>query len=138
MTHAFSLVCRRAPARISKLLDKVGKAGRSYLICLFFSLLLIISLHDLFMYKLLFKWFKRVDSEKERHRFVITSDVGQQILSINKKIKDDWDKKQGEEAEKLRKANDVSIFHLPFNCKFSIVLFLFRSSTEKYHNTIQI
>lgn len=52
---------------------------------------------------------QRVDSEKERHRFVVTSDVGQQILLMNKKIKDDWDKKQAEDAEKLRKANDVDI-----------------------------
>ncbi|XP_028547651.1 transcription initiation factor TFIID subunit 4b-like, partial [Dendrobium catenatum] len=48
----------------------------------------------------------RVDSEKARRRFVVTSDVGRQILAINKKIKDDWDKKQAEEAEKLRKAID--------------------------------
>lgn len=50
---------------------------------------------------------QRVDSERSRHRFVVTSDVGQQILSINKKLKDDWDKKQAEEAEKLRKVNDA-------------------------------
>ncbi|XP_020593588.1 transcription initiation factor TFIID subunit 4b isoform X2 [Phalaenopsis equestris] len=52
---------------------------------------------------------QRVDSEKARHRFVVTSDVGRQILSINKQIKDNWEKKQAEEAEKLRKANDADI-----------------------------
>ncbi|KAK8962268.1 hypothetical protein KSP40_PGU009163 [Platanthera guangdongensis] len=50
---------------------------------------------------------QRVDSERARHQFVVTSDVGRQILSINKKIKDDWDKKQVEEAEKLKKVNDA-------------------------------
>ncbi|KAI0516586.1 hypothetical protein KFK09_009263 [Dendrobium nobile] len=52
---------------------------------------------------------QRVDSEKARRRFIVTSDVGRQILAINKKIKDDWDKKQAEEAEKLRKAIDVDM-----------------------------
>ncbi|XP_010939118.1 transcription initiation factor TFIID subunit 4b isoform X4 [Elaeis guineensis] len=50
---------------------------------------------------------QRVDIEKTRHRFVITSDVRRQILFMNKKAKEEWDKKQTEEAEKLRKVNEV-------------------------------
>ncbi|KAG1366867.1 transcription initiation factor TFIID subunit 4b [Cocos nucifera] len=50
---------------------------------------------------------QRVDIEKTRHRFVITSDVRRQILFMNKKAKEEWDKKQAEEAEKLRKLNEV-------------------------------
>ncbi|PKU61999.1 hypothetical protein MA16_Dca028577 [Dendrobium catenatum] len=61
---------------------------------------------------------QRVDSEKARRRFVVTSDVGRQILAINKKIKDDWDKKQAEEAEKLRKAIDVFVYYChPFTAR---------------------
>ncbi|XP_038990387.1 transcription initiation factor TFIID subunit 4b-like [Phoenix dactylifera] len=50
---------------------------------------------------------QRVDIEKTSHRFVITSDVRRQILLMNKKAKEEWDKKQAEEAEKLRKLNEV-------------------------------
>ncbi|KAG1342058.1 transcription initiation factor TFIID subunit 4b [Cocos nucifera] len=50
---------------------------------------------------------QRVDIEKTRHQLVITSDVRRQILSMNKKAKEEWDKKQAEEAEKLRKLNEV-------------------------------
>ncbi|XP_008787155.1 transcription initiation factor TFIID subunit 4b-like isoform X2 [Phoenix dactylifera] len=50
---------------------------------------------------------QRVDIEKTRHRLVITSDVRRQILLMNKKAKEEWDKKQAEEAEKLRKLNEV-------------------------------
>ncbi|URD99219.1 transcription initiation factor [Musa troglodytarum] len=46
---------------------------------------------------------QRVDIEKSRHRFVITSDVRRQILLVNQKAKEEWDKKQAEESEKLRK-----------------------------------
>ncbi|RWV81909.1 hypothetical protein GW17_00056630 [Ensete ventricosum] len=52
--------------------------------------------------------FQRVDIEKSRHRFVITSDVRRQILLVNQKAKEEWDKKQAEESEKLRKVNEVS------------------------------
>jgi len=50
---------------------------------------------------------KRVDIEKTRHRFVITSDVHRHILEVNRKAKEEWDKKQAVEAEKLRKVNEV-------------------------------
>ncbi|KAG4953580.1 hypothetical protein JHK87_039174 [Glycine soja] len=48
----------------------------------------------------------RVDFEKTRHRTVVTSDVRQQIMTINRKVREEWDKKQAE-AEKIRKLNDV-------------------------------
>jgi len=51
---------------------------------------------------------QRVDSEKSRHNTVVTSDVREQILAINRKAREEWEKKQAE-AEKLRKNNDVSI-----------------------------
>ncbi|RZS16924.1 hypothetical protein BHM03_00049008 [Ensete ventricosum] len=50
---------------------------------------------------------QRVDLEKSRHRFVITSDVRHQILLMNQKAKEEWDKKQAEESDKLRKVNEV-------------------------------
>lgn len=49
---------------------------------------------------------QRVDVEKSRHRFIVTSDVHRHILEVNKKAKEEWDKKQAEEVEKLRKANE--------------------------------
>lgn len=39
---------------------------------------------------------QRIDTEKTSHRLVITSDVGRQILQMNQKAKDEWDKKQAE------------------------------------------
>ncbi|XP_057973427.1 transcription initiation factor TFIID subunit 4b isoform X2 [Malania oleifera] len=48
---------------------------------------------------------QRVDSEKPRHRTFITSDVRQQILLMNRKSREEWEKKQAE-AEKLRKLNE--------------------------------
>ncbi|KAF8410182.1 hypothetical protein HHK36_002704 [Tetracentron sinense] len=50
---------------------------------------------------------QRVDIEKPRHRTLITSDVRRQILTMNRKAKEDWEKKQAEEAEKLRKLNEA-------------------------------
>ncbi|CAL9085059.1 unnamed protein product, partial [Musa textilis] len=50
---------------------------------------------------------QRVDLEKSRHRFVITSDVRHQILLMNQKAKEEWDKKQAEESDKLRKVNEM-------------------------------
>ncbi|KAL5981323.1 hypothetical protein ACLOJK_015378 [Asimina triloba] len=50
---------------------------------------------------------QRADGEKSRHRIFITSDVGRQIFIMNQKAKEDWDKRQAEEAEKLRKNNDT-------------------------------
>ncbi|XP_057424256.1 transcription initiation factor TFIID subunit 4b-like isoform X2 [Lotus japonicus] len=48
---------------------------------------------------------QRVDVEKTRHRTIVTSDVGQQILTINRKVREEWEKNLAE--EKLRKLNDV-------------------------------
>ncbi|KAL4199705.1 hypothetical protein AMTRI_Chr03g146230 [Amborella trichopoda] len=50
---------------------------------------------------------QRVDIEKPRHRSFTTSDVRRQILSMNRRAKEDWEKKQAEEAEKLRKLNET-------------------------------
>ncbi|KAK2388129.1 TBP-associated factor 4B [Trifolium repens] len=49
---------------------------------------------------------QRVDIEKTRHRTVVTSDVRQQIMTMNRKAREEWEKKQAE-ADKLRKLNDV-------------------------------
>lgn len=49
---------------------------------------------------------QRVDIEKSRHRTVVTSDVRQQIMSMNKKAREEWEKKQAE-AEKLQKQNET-------------------------------
>ncbi|WJX38528.1 hypothetical protein P8452_26180 [Trifolium repens] len=49
---------------------------------------------------------QRVDIEKTRHRTVVTSDVRQQIMAMNRKAREEWEKKQAE-ADKLRKLNDV-------------------------------
>ncbi|GFY86013.1 TBP-associated factor 4 [Actinidia rufa] len=48
---------------------------------------------------------QRVDIEKPRHRTVITSDVQQQILTMNQKAREEWDKKQTE-AEKLQNLDE--------------------------------
>ncbi|XVF36393.1 hypothetical protein REPUB_Repub19eG0054700 [Reevesia pubescens] len=48
---------------------------------------------------------QRVDVEKPRHRTLITSDVRQQIMMMNRNAKEEWEKKQAE-AEKLRKLNE--------------------------------
>ncbi|KAK2660156.1 hypothetical protein Ddye_006689 [Dipteronia dyeriana] len=48
---------------------------------------------------------QRVDAEKPRHRTIITSDVRQQIMTMNRTAKEEWEKKQAE-AEKLRKLNE--------------------------------
>ncbi|KAM7520954.1 hypothetical protein LguiB_019916 [Lonicera macranthoides] len=48
---------------------------------------------------------QRVDIEKPRHRTVITSDVGQQILIMNRKTREEWEQKQAD-VEKLQKIND--------------------------------
>ncbi|KAH1119852.1 hypothetical protein GYH30_048284 [Glycine max] len=49
---------------------------------------------------------QRVDFEKTRHRTVVTSDVRQQIMTINRKVRKEWDIKQAE-AEKIRKLHNV-------------------------------
>ncbi|KAK7847216.1 suppressor of glycerol defect protein 1 [Quercus suber] len=48
---------------------------------------------------------ERVDIEKPRHRTVVTSDVQQQIMTMNRKAREEWEKKQAE-VEKLRRLND--------------------------------
>ncbi|KAI8002437.1 Transcription initiation factor TFIID subunit 4b [Camellia lanceoleosa] len=48
---------------------------------------------------------QRVNIEKPRHRTLITSDVQQQILAMNRKAREEWEKKQAE-AEKLQKLNE--------------------------------
>ncbi|GMP80926.1 hypothetical protein CsSME_00035837 [Camellia sinensis var. sinensis] len=48
---------------------------------------------------------QRVNIEKPGHRTLITSDVQQQILAMNRKAREEWEKKQAE-AEKLQKLND--------------------------------
>ncbi|KAL4604205.1 hypothetical protein ACB092_10G176200 [Castanea dentata] len=48
---------------------------------------------------------QRVDIEKPRHQTVVTSDVQQQIMTMNRKAREEWEKKQAE-AEKLRRLND--------------------------------
>lgn len=53
---------------------------------------------------------QRVDAEKPRHRTVITSDVRQQIMAMNQKAKEEWEKKQAE-AEKLQKVNEVGTLY---------------------------
>lgn len=50
---------------------------------------------------------QRVDIERSRHRTIITSDVRRQILIMNRMAKDEWEKKQAVEAEKLRKVNEA-------------------------------
>ncbi|KAF2560178.1 hypothetical protein F2Q70_00017575 [Brassica cretica] len=52
-----------------------------------------------------FLFLQRVDTEKSRHRTVITSDVRQQINEMNQKVKEEWEKKQAE-AEKLKKPSE--------------------------------
>ncbi|XP_061967793.1 transcription initiation factor TFIID subunit 4b-like isoform X2 [Populus nigra] len=48
---------------------------------------------------------QRVDAEKPRHQTLITSDVRQQIMTMNRKAREEWEKRQAE-AEKLQKVND--------------------------------
>ncbi|KAG1347879.1 transcription initiation factor TFIID subunit 4b [Cocos nucifera] len=48
----------------------------------------------------------RIDVEKMRHQLVVTSDVRHQISMMNRKAKEEWEKKLAEEADKLRKHNE--------------------------------
>ncbi|CAI0451824.1 unnamed protein product [Linum tenue] len=48
---------------------------------------------------------QRIDLEKSSHRTVVTSDVRQQLVAMNQKAKDEWDRKLAE-AEKLRRVNE--------------------------------
>ncbi|KAL3634144.1 hypothetical protein CASFOL_021198 [Castilleja foliolosa] len=48
---------------------------------------------------------QRVDFEKPRHKTIITSDVRQQIMTINRKAREELEKKQAD-SEKSQKSND--------------------------------
>ncbi|XP_042510537.1 transcription initiation factor TFIID subunit 4b-like isoform X2 [Macadamia integrifolia] len=50
---------------------------------------------------------QRVDIERPRHHTIISSDVRHQILMMNRKAKEEWEKKQAEEAEQQRKLNEA-------------------------------
>ncbi|KAL6844723.1 hypothetical protein ACP4OV_025382 [Aristida adscensionis] len=50
---------------------------------------------------------QRIDTEKTGHRLVMTSDVGRQILLMNQKAKEEWDKKQAQESDKNKKQTEV-------------------------------
>ncbi|PUZ40533.1 hypothetical protein GQ55_9G431500 [Panicum hallii var. hallii] len=50
---------------------------------------------------------QRVDVEKSRHCFYpLSSDVRSHIMRVNREAKEQWDKKQAEDAERIRKQND--------------------------------
>ncbi|KAF7079646.1 hypothetical protein CFC21_083849 [Triticum aestivum] len=51
---------------------------------------------------------QRTDAEKTGHRLVITSDVGRQILQMNQKAKEEWDKKQAETDKNKKQTEDGS------------------------------
>ncbi|PIN22096.1 hypothetical protein CDL12_05186 [Handroanthus impetiginosus] len=48
---------------------------------------------------------QRVDIEKTRHKTIVTSDVRQEITAINRKAREEWEKKQAE-TEKSQKQNE--------------------------------
>ncbi|XP_030458959.1 transcription initiation factor TFIID subunit 4b-like [Syzygium oleosum] len=48
---------------------------------------------------------QRVDVERPRHRTIVTSDVRQHLMILNRKAREEWEKKQAE-AEKLRKQSE--------------------------------
>ena len=62
---------------------------------------------------------QRVDIEKTRHKITVTSDVQKEVMAINRKAREEWEKKQAEneKSQKLKKVNTNS-FH------FSFMLFL--------------
>ncbi|CAD6211630.1 unnamed protein product [Miscanthus lutarioriparius] len=50
---------------------------------------------------------QRVDVEKSRHRFYpLSSDVRGHIMRVNREAREQWEKKQAEDAERIRKQND--------------------------------
>ncbi|TVU46473.1 hypothetical protein EJB05_06013, partial [Eragrostis curvula] len=50
---------------------------------------------------------QRVDVEKSRHRFYpLSSDVRSHIMRVNREAREQWDKKQAEDAERIRKQTD--------------------------------
>ncbi|ONK64736.1 uncharacterized protein A4U43_C07F29340 [Asparagus officinalis] len=52
---------------------------------------------------------QRIDIEKSRHQFVITSDIERQIVAMNQKAKEEREKNQAGEAEKLCNYNDAEV-----------------------------
>ncbi|XP_030466584.1 transcription initiation factor TFIID subunit 4b-like [Syzygium oleosum] len=48
---------------------------------------------------------QRVDVERSRHQTIVTSDVRQHLMILNRRAKEEWEKKQAE-AEKLRKQSE--------------------------------
>ncbi|PWA35604.1 Histone-fold [Artemisia annua] len=50
---------------------------------------------------------RRVNLERPRHRAVITSDVRKQIMSMNQKAREEWEKKQAD-VEKFQRADEVN------------------------------
>ncbi|GJV69272.1 transcription initiation factor TFIID subunit 4b [Tanacetum coccineum] len=51
---------------------------------------------------------QRVDLERPRHVTVITSDVRKQIMSMNQKAQEEWEKKQAD-VEELQRADEVAV-----------------------------
>ncbi|XP_066389885.1 transcription initiation factor TFIID subunit 4b-like isoform X2 [Miscanthus floridulus] len=50
---------------------------------------------------------QRVDVEKSRHRFYpLSSDVHSHIMRVNREAREQWEKKQAEDAERIRKQTD--------------------------------
>lgn len=56
---------------------------------------------------------QRVDMEKPRHKTIITSDVRHEIMVINRKAREEWDRKQAE-TETSQKQNEVNINSFQF------------------------
>ncbi|XP_042011261.1 transcription initiation factor TFIID subunit 4-like isoform X2 [Salvia splendens] len=50
---------------------------------------------------------QRVDMEKTRHGITVTSDVRKEVMAINRKAREEWEKKQAEseKSQKLKKVN---------------------------------
>lgn len=50
---------------------------------------------------------QRVEVEKSRHHFYpLSSDVRSHIMRVNREAREQWEKKQAEDAERIRKQND--------------------------------
>ncbi|CAK9145852.1 unnamed protein product [Ilex paraguariensis] len=60
---------------------------------------------------------QRVDFERPRHRTIITSDVRHQIMLMNRKAREEWEKKQAE-AEKLQRLNEACTSCIHLEAKF--------------------
>lgn len=53
-------------------------------------------------------FYQRCDSEKDKHKVVVTSDARKHLLMVRKTEKAALEKKQAEESERLRKMSEVS------------------------------